>query len=46
MKKFNRREFLKKTGAATAASAAFAHIPGIAFSQGTSAPFGDYKALV
>jgi uncharacterized protein (DUF1501 family) len=48
MKKFNRREFLKRTGAATAAGAAFAHIPGMAFSQGmgTTAPFGDYKALV
>jgi len=48
MKTFNRREFLKRTGAATAASAAFAHIPGMAFSQGmgTTAPFGDYKALV
>jgi uncharacterized protein (DUF1501 family) len=47
MKKLNRREFLKHSGA-TAATAAFAHYPGMAFSQGmgVSAPFGDYKALV
>ena len=48
MKKFNRREFLQKTTAAAAAGAAFAHYPGMAFSQGvgTAAPFNDYKALV
>ena len=48
MKKFNRREFLKQSGAAAATSAAFAHIPGMAYSQGigTAAPFNDYKALV
>ena len=48
MKRINRREFLKKSGAAAAAGAAFAHVPGMAYSQGmgTSAPFGDYKALV
>jgi uncharacterized protein (DUF1501 family) len=48
MKRFNRREFLKRTSAAAAAGAAFAHYPGMAFSQGmgTTAPFGDYKALV
>lgn len=47
MAAFNRREFLKKTGAG-AAAAAFAAYPGAAFSQiiGTSAPFPDYKALV
>ncbi len=46
MAAFNRREFLKKTGAG--AAAAFAAYPGAAFSQiiGTSAPFPDYKALV
>jgi uncharacterized protein (DUF1501 family) len=48
MKKFNRREFLKRSSAVAAAGAAFAHCPGMAFSQGmgTTAPFGDYKALV
>jgi uncharacterized protein (DUF1501 family) len=48
MAAFNRREFLKKTGASAAAAAAFAAYPGAAFSQiiGTSAPFPDYKALV
>ena len=48
MIKINRREFLKRTGVASAVGAAFAHIPGMAFSQGmgTTAPFGDYKALV
>ena len=48
MAAFNRREFLKKTGAGAAAAAAFAAYPGAAFSQiiGTSAPFPDYKALV
>ena len=47
MKKLNRREFLAKSGVA-AATAAFAHYPGAAFSQvmSTSAPFPDYKALV
>jgi len=47
MKKLNRREFLMKSSAA-AAGAAFAHYPGMVFSQGvgTTAPFGDYKALV
>ena len=48
MAAFNRREFLKRTGAGAAATAAFAAYPGAAFSQviGTSAPFPDYKALV
>lgn len=48
MKKLNRREFLKKSATAAAVSAAFAHYPGMAYSQGigTSAPFPDYKALV
>lgn len=48
MKRFNRRDFLKKSTAAAAASAAFAHVPGMAFSQGmgVAAPFNDYKALV
>jgi len=48
MKQFNRREFLQRSGAVAAAGAAFAHYPGMAFSQGvgTTAPFGDYKALV
>ena len=48
MAAFNRREFLKKTGAGAAAAATFAAYPGAAFSQiiGTSAPFPDYKALV
>ena len=47
MKKINRREFLRHSSAA-AATTAFAHYPGMAFSQGmgVSAPFGDYKALV
>ena len=47
-KRINRREFLKKTGAAAAATTAFAHVPGMAFAQGmgTGAPFNDYKALV
>jgi uncharacterized protein (DUF1501 family) len=47
MKKLNRREFLRKSSAA-AATAAFAHYPGMAFSQGVgvSAPFSDYKAMV
>ena len=48
MKKMNRREFITKSSAAAAATAAFAHYPGAAFSQvvGTGAPFPDYKALV
>ena len=48
MKKINRREFLRRSGAAAAVGAAFAHYPGMAFSQGmgTTAPFGDYRALV
>ena len=48
MKKMNRREFISKSSAAAAATAAFAHYPGAAFSQvvGTGAPFTDYKALV
>jgi len=48
MKKFNRREFLRQSGVAAAVGAAFAHYPGMAFSQalGTTAPFNDYKALV
>lgn len=47
MKRLNRREFLAKSSAA-AATAAFAHYPGAAFSQmiATGAPFADYKALV
>lgn len=47
MKKFNRRDFLRTSGAA-AAAATFAHVPGLAWSQGigTTAPFPDYKALV
>jgi uncharacterized protein (DUF1501 family) len=47
MKGLNRREFLK-TAAVAGAGAAFAHCPGMAFSQsmGSNAPFGDYKALV
>lgn len=48
MKKINRREFLKRSSTAAAVGAAFAHYPGMAFSQGmgTTAPFGDYRALV
>ncbi len=48
MKKINRREFLKKTGAAATTGTVFASYPGMAFSQGmaVSAPFNDYKALV
>ena len=47
MPTLNRREFLKATGAVVAGPA-FAHFPGLAFSQniGVAAPFGDYKALV
>ena len=46
--KISRREFMKRTGAAAAVSTAFAHYPGMAYSQvlGTKAPFPDYKALV
>jgi uncharacterized protein (DUF1501 family) len=48
MKKINRRDFLKRSATAAAVGTAFAHHPGMAFSQGigTSAPFPDYKALV
>lgn len=48
MKKMNRREFITRSSATAAATAAFAHYPGAAFSQvvGTGAPFPDYKALV
>ncbi len=48
MKDLSRREFLKRSSAAAAAGAAFAHYPGMAYSQGmgTAAPFNDYKALV
>ena len=44
MKTFSRRDFLLTSSAA----AAFAHIPGAAFSQGigAAAPFSDYRALV
>lgn len=47
MKKWNRREFLRRAGA-TATGAAFARVPGMAFARGigTTAPFGDYRALV
>jgi uncharacterized protein (DUF1501 family) len=47
VRKFNRREFLKASTAA-GVGAAFAHHPGMAFSQsmGTVAPFNDYRALV
>ena len=46
MAAFNRRQFLKATGAG--AAAAFATYPGGAFAQGVgiAAPFNDYKALV
>jgi len=46
MAAFNRRQFLKATGAG--AAAAFASYPGGAFAQGVgiAAPFSDYKALV
>lgn len=46
MAAFNRRQFLKATGAG--AAAAFASYPGAAFTQGVGmvAPFEDYKALV
>ncbi len=48
MSAMSRRDFLKKTSAGAAATAAFAAYPGAAFSQGigTAAPFPDYKALV
>lgn len=47
MKKINRRDFLRTSGAA-AAAAAFASTPGLAYTQivGTAAPFNDYRALV
>ena len=46
MAAFNRRQFLKASGAG--AAAAFSTYPGGAFAQGigTGAPFDDYKALV
>lgn len=46
MKKLNRRDFLKTSGAAAAAT--LAATPGLTYAQmvGTGAPFGDYKALV
>lgn len=46
MAAFNRRQFLKASGAG--AAAAFASTPGVSFAQGvsTTAPFPDYKALV
>ena len=48
MSAMSRRDFLRKTSAGAAATAAFAAYPGAAFSQGigTAAPFPDYKALV
>jgi len=48
MTKLNRRQFIANSGAAAAASVAFANTPGAAFSQviGAAAPFPDYKALV
>ena len=48
MKKFNRREFLKRTGAATAAGAAFAHYSrnGFLTGYGYDCTIRDYKALV
>jgi uncharacterized protein (DUF1501 family) len=47
MKKINRRDFIRASGAA-AAAATFASTPGLAYSQGvgTTAPFDDYRALV
>lgn len=47
MKKINRRDFLRTSGAAVAA-ASLGSMPGVAWSQGigTTAPFGDYRALV
>ena len=46
MKQINRRDFLKSSGAAAAAT--LAATPGLTYAQmiGTGAPFGDYKALV
>jgi len=46
MKRMNRRDFLKTSGAAAAAT--LAATPGLTYAQmvGTGAPFGDYKALV
>ena len=46
MKRMNRRDFLKTSGAAVAAT--LAATPGLTYAQmvGTGAPFGDYKALV
>ncbi len=47
MKKIDRRDFLRTSGAA-AAAAALAGTPGLAYTQvvGTAAPFDDYRALV
>lgn len=46
MKRFNRRDFLKTSGAAAAAT--MATTPGLTFAQtaGGGAPFDDYRALV
>lgn len=46
MKRINRREFLKKSGAAAAAT--MAATPGLTYAQviGGGAPFTDYRALV
>jgi uncharacterized protein (DUF1501 family) len=46
MNRLNRRDFLKTTGAAAAAT--MAATPGLSYAQmiGGGAPFGDYKALV
>ncbi len=47
MKRISRRQFIQSSGSA-AAAAAFASAPGLAYSQviGTTAPFGDFRALV
>ena len=47
MRKINRRDFLRTSGAA-AAAATLASTPGLAYSQvmGAAAPFDDYRALV
>ena len=47
MKNINRRDFLRSSAAAAAATT-FATTPGLAYSQGvgTTAPFDDYRALV
>ena len=46
MKRMNRRDFLRTSGAAAAAT--LAATPGLTYAQmvGSGAPFGDYKALV